>query len=85
VIYFHSSCSWIAYLGFHILLSEITCLDLVPEFIPLLRIVLGHIFIILARIVLELSFYRSIYFFAALGQTSLWVFRLVYQAELVRP
>jgi hypothetical protein len=35
VIYFHRFCSCIAYLGFHILLSEITCLDIVPEFILL--------------------------------------------------
>jgi hypothetical protein len=35
VIYFHSSYSCIAYLGFHNLLSEIACLDLVPCFIPL--------------------------------------------------
>jgi hypothetical protein len=35
VILFHSSCSCISYLRFHNLLSEITCLDLVPQFIPL--------------------------------------------------
>jgi hypothetical protein len=35
VIYFHRFCSCIAYLGFHILLSEITYLDIVREFILL--------------------------------------------------
>jgi hypothetical protein len=35
LIYFCSSCSYIAYLGFHNSLSEITCLYLIPEFILL--------------------------------------------------
>jgi hypothetical protein len=53
VFTFISSCSCIAYLGLLILLSEITCLDLAPEFIMLPTCYSRSFCLYLVEIVLE--------------------------------
>jgi hypothetical protein len=70
-------------LGFCMLLSEISCLYLAPEFLLLITCCSKSYVLSPSWIRTTIEFYRSIYFSVVLGQTSIWVPRLICLAGLV--